>query len=136
MGHQAFKTTSDIKICITLCHSTFLQNPAENTVSKKFEKHQTQSATTNRNASWCSKTSAIYSYPGGIHFSLQSILPPSLQQGKISSDRVNEKNTTFLFKLFILRSNTVNLNPPPQKRIKLENHIISMFIQKKSIQIH
>ena len=44
-----------------------------------------------------------------------------------------QKISTFLFKLFILRSNTVNLNPPPQKRTKLENHIISMFIQKKRV---
>ena len=42
-----------------------------------------------------------------------------------------QKNSAFLFKLFILRSNTVDLNPPPQKRVKLENHIISMFVQKK-----
>ena len=35
----------------------------------------------------------LYPYPGGNHFSVQSILLPSLQQGKISSDRVNEKIT-------------------------------------------
>ena len=50
-AHYKVNTTSDIKISLYVCHSTFWQNPAETTVSKKFEKQQTQSVTTNRNAS-------------------------------------------------------------------------------------
>ena len=106
---------------ITLCHSTFWQNPGETTVSKNFEKQQTQSVTPNRNASWCSKLAKI-GVPYIIILMVFTLVCNrscffQLLQRKLSSDREwTNFFSNFLFKLFILRSNTVNLNPPPQKK--------------------